>query len=197
MTLRAAGSCAEAIPLFEESRRLRPAPGKDFYLADCHEAAGRLKTAWSLFVDVVAAAEVMGKKALQKDAQVRVAQLEPRVPRLKVVVPAELRDLPGLTIELDGKPIPRAAWGTALWVDPGPHVVVAAAAGKQRVEAAATCAAGASIEVPVPVLPDVTETRSDGSLTARPWKSVSVHLWSTGERITSDGFGAARARQAA
>jgi hypothetical protein len=74
-----------------------------------------------------------------------------RAPQLTVTVAAANRDTPGLSVERDGVKIAAAAWGTALRLDPGSHVVVASAPGKKRWTQTVTLAA-APVTVTVPVL---------------------------------------------
>src|SRR6185369_5679854 len=55
-----AGKFAEACPKLEESQRLDPAMGTQFFLAGCYEKTGRPTSAWSLFLEVAAAAKAAG-----------------------------------------------------------------------------------------------------------------------------------------
>lgn len=58
--------------------------------------------------------------------------LAPRIPRLTIAVRQRLQ---GMTLLVDGDPLPEAGWGTALEVDPGSHIVRAQAPGYTVFEA--------------------------------------------------------------
>ena len=154
MKMRAAGACAEAIPIFERSQKEAPMAGIGLYLADCLEETGRLKSAWLLFLDVVASAEALGKKALEQNARARAAALEPRIPRLTVTVPSPLFAIAEIAITLDGKPLPQATWNKPLPVDPGDHIITASAPGKARVELTTTLTRS-PVDVTIPLLQDL------------------------------------------
>jgi hypothetical protein len=62
-------------------------------------------------------------------AQSHITALEPTLSHLVIQVPPT-SDLPDLEIKRDGSVIRRAAWGTSMPVDPGEHVIEAAAQGK-------------------------------------------------------------------
>lgn len=62
-------------------------------------------------------------------ATARQGALEPKLNRLTIVVPS-VADLPELELRRDGVPVPRAAWGSALPVDPGTHVIELRASGR-------------------------------------------------------------------
>lgn len=124
------GRYAEACPKLEESQRLDPAAGTQFFLADCYENTGRPTSAWSLFVEVAASARAAGNQVRESTARGRAAALERRLPRLTITVAPALSALPGLAITRNGVEIKQVAWGAAVPVDFGDHVVLAAAPGK-------------------------------------------------------------------
>lgn len=124
---------AEACPKFKESYDLDPGGGTLLNLADCYEKAGSIALAWSTFKEALVAARRDGRDERVKYASQHINELEPRLTYLDVQVPAGAR-VPGLTVFVDGAPLGDAAWGVALPVDPGPHVVRAEAPGKQAHE---------------------------------------------------------------
>jgi hypothetical protein len=180
--------CAEAIPLFEQSRRLGPGPGKDFNLASCYEVTGRWKSAWSLFLDAAEAAEVLGKKALARNARDHAAAIEPHLSRLTIVVPPAVRALPSLQIELDGQPLKDSTWNRPLPVDPGAHLIAVTATGKRRVELS-TPVDGPLIERTIPLLEDATPPRPPPP--AAPAEVVAVRF--TAFPVVQPGHPAPRA----
>ena len=75
------GDCQEAIPLLEDSLRLKPAGiGARFGLADCYERSGNLGRALELFQQAALEARATGKTHLEGDARARVASLLSRLP---------------------------------------------------------------------------------------------------------------------
>ena len=119
-----AGRYAEACLKFEDSLRLDPGVGTSFNLADCQEHLGLTASAWARFLEVASATKRAGQFERERVARARASALEPKLARLlvEVNVPVE-----GLVVDRDGLPVDPATWGTAVPVDPGPHVVEARA----------------------------------------------------------------------
>lgn len=126
--LSKAGRDAEACPKFEESQRLEPKLGTLLNLALCHEAVGRIATAWTELRAAAAQAGREGQKDRESFARDRAASLEKKLPYLVLVgagaTPA------GLTLTLDLQPIGASVLGAPIPIDPGEHVVVASAPGR-------------------------------------------------------------------
>ncbi len=122
-----AGDIAGACAKFRESDRLDPAVGTTFNIADCEERLGRLARAWTLFDEVAQRLTVADKR--RAVAQKRAAALEPRLPKLSVRLSANAPA--GARVVRDGVELGSASLGTALPVDPGEHVVVVSAAGRE------------------------------------------------------------------
>lgn len=127
--LMAAGQYAQACPKFEESYRLDPATGTLLNLASCHEKEGKLATAWAEFRDAITAARRDARPDRVKFATERANALEPILSRLILEVPESVR-VASLQVNLDGKPLGSASWGTPIPLDPGAHRVTAVAPGK-------------------------------------------------------------------
>ncbi|MGH7295439.1 MAG: hypothetical protein ACRELB_10925, partial [Polyangiaceae bacterium] len=123
------GEVAEACRKLEESRRLDPLPGTILNLAACHEREGLTASAMAEFREARALAERDHRDDRVAFAGEHLRALEPRLSVLVVLVPPEA-DVPGLAVLRDGVAIGRAAWGTRIPVDPGPHVVDVSAPGK-------------------------------------------------------------------
>jgi hypothetical protein len=143
---------AEACPKFEESLRLDHGMGTQFNLAHCWEKLGRTASAWALFLDVAAAAKAGNQQQREAAARERAKAIESRLTRLRIDVPnapAEAK------IERDGQDVGKAAWGMAVPVDPGTHVIRVSAPGKNtwtdEIEVPAT---SRTFSVTVPALTD-------------------------------------------
>jgi hypothetical protein len=128
--LARAGRWAEACPKLEESQRLDPALGTQFHLATCYESSGRPTSAWSLFLEVAAAAKATGQTVRESTARARAAALEPRLPRITVVLSRSAASIRDLEISRDGVTLKPVVLGTAVPVDFGSHVVRASAPNK-------------------------------------------------------------------
>jgi hypothetical protein len=139
----------QACPKFEESLRLNSGVGTMFNLADCLEHVGKTATAWARFLDASAGARAAGQADRERIARDRAAALEPKLSRLTIDVRSADT---GLEVRRDGQLIGRAAWGTAVPVDPGPHRVEASAAGKRPWSTNVEIGPKASIAVTVPPL---------------------------------------------
>jgi hypothetical protein len=128
-TLVDQGKYAEGCRKLEESQRLDPGGGTLLNLALCHEKEGRSATAWAEFTEALGIARKDDRPQRAEIAQQHIEALEPTLSRLTIQVPAG-SDLPDLEIKRDGTAIRRAAWGTAMPIDPGEHLVEAFALGK-------------------------------------------------------------------
>lgn len=125
-----AGKIDEACPKLEESQRLDPATGTLLALALCQEQQGKLATAWAAFADIEARSRLDGRADRERTAREHGSALRPRLSTVTVEVPKQAADTTGLTISIDGVPIGRGAWNSAIPVDGGDHVVEAAAPGR-------------------------------------------------------------------
>lgn len=128
-TLVDQGKIAEGCRKLEESQRLDPGGGTLLNLALCHEKEGRTATAWAEFTEALGIARKDDRPQRAEIAQQHIEALEPTLSRLIVQVPPA-SDLADLEIKRDGTAIRRAAWGTAMPVDPGDHIIEAFALGK-------------------------------------------------------------------
>ncbi|MEZ4372291.1 MAG: hypothetical protein R3B07_15805 [Polyangiaceae bacterium] len=96
-----AGDFETALNAFSASLASLPSPNTRLYVARCQRALGRIASAYTSFAQ----------------------ELEPRVPHLTIRVPSDLPD--DFALSLNGKALPRSAWGTTLEQDPGAVEIVA------------------------------------------------------------------------
>jgi hypothetical protein len=162
------GHTPEACAAFAESQRLDPAGGTLLRLALCHEAEGKLASAWLEFGEVIRVSKEGTGDAAKLQERVRLARehlaaIEPRVPKLAIVVPAGSR-VGGLTVTANGLPRDEGTWGVALPVDPGDVVVAATAPGRSESRTTVHVAEGQqqNVELPplAPVLPAASPPRA-------------------------------------
>jgi hypothetical protein len=149
------GRTAEACAAFAESQRLDPAGGTLLRLALCREAEGKLASAWLGYTEVVRTSrEGNGEAKLQERIRIareHLAAIEPRVPSLVIVVPAEAR-VAGLTVSANGLPRNEGSWGVPLPVDPGDVAIVASAPGRRDHRATVRLAEGQKQTLEIPLL---------------------------------------------
>jgi hypothetical protein len=150
--LMTAGRWADACPKLAESQRLDPSAGTLLNLATCYEKNGQLASAWVTYKEAATAAQRASEPDRAKLARSRVADLEPKLSTLTITVAAGA-DRPDLVVKRDGEVVGRPAWGTPIPVDPGPHVVEAAAPGRKPWKSQTDVSgAGAKAAVEVPPL---------------------------------------------
>ncbi|MBI4955560.1 MAG: hypothetical protein HY908_26305 [Myxococcales bacterium] len=159
--LMKAGDDAKACPLLEEAARLAPGIGILFRLAECYEHTGRTASAWTRYGEVVTQARAAKNDRQETTARDRVAALTPRLTRLRIEVPADVR-VAGLEVLRDGEVVGSGAWAVDLPVNPGEHVVAARAPGHADFETKVeTEGEGKVARVVIPKLPP-------GSGTSKP-----------------------------
>ena len=114
------GEIAPACRKFEESVRVERLGGSVLNLAFCHEAEGRIASAWSGFRDALSLARADKRKDREAIAEEHLRALEPQLPKLVVSLPQDAPALsPGLTLFINGEPLGAGAFGTELPLDPG------------------------------------------------------------------------------
>lgn len=152
------GDYGGACPKFAESQRLDPAPGTLLNLADCEEHLGHLSRAWDAWHEGIALLP-HGDERLAPARQ-RAQALESRLPRLLIRLAPGVP--PTAKLQCDTTEIGAASLGVPLPVDPGPHLVRAAAAGWTPSSTKVTLAEGETraIDVtlgpPLPAAPEAT-----------------------------------------
>ncbi len=127
-----AALCVEACDAFRRAFELYPAGlGALRNLAYVEKALGRVASAARHFRELARRAPLDPRPARQlwaDYARAELAVLTPRVPHLIVQLPTP--PPPGAVATLDDAVLPSEAWGAALDVDPGAHVVRAQAPGR-------------------------------------------------------------------
>jgi hypothetical protein len=184
--LMKAGRYPEACGKLESASRLYESSGLLLNLGDCYERVGRTASAWTEFGAAVTAAERAGRMDDIAEAQRRQTALEPKLSRLVIRVTA---DVPGMVVRRDGSELARGAWGEAVPVDPGEHVVIAEAVGRGGWTGKATVTnPGITVIVEVPALAPsaaaAAATRSIGTAADEPSSPAPRPYW-TGRRVAS------------
>src|SRR5258707_11096102 len=118
--LMSQGNYAQACPKFEASLKLDPGVGAMLNLADCYEKNGQTASAWAEFREASSAARAAGSRDREELSRQRASALEPKLSRLTIVAGKQ-----SAQVTRDGTPVDSAAFGTAMPVDPGKHVIEA------------------------------------------------------------------------
>src|SRR6478752_1716665 len=118
-----AGNAPAACPKLAESQRIDPSTGTLLALAMCHEADGKLASAWAEFITVEARARNEGRLDREQAAHARSQALRPRLSTLEIRVPAAVAALPGLEVRRDGAVQGSGAWNVVVPLDAGEHVI--------------------------------------------------------------------------
>lgn len=154
---------ASACRKLEEVTGLLPdAVGARETLGECYEKQGKLGSAWQQYTTAAQLASKQREVARAKAAERQAAALRARAATMIPEMPAEISDLPGLTVSVDGKPMARAQWGTGLPVDAGEHEVTVTAPGRRRFEKRWTAVNGTPTKVAVTGM-EVDTGAGDGS----------------------------------
>ena len=122
------GKCDEAIPHFVESLKLDAKAITLINLASCEEKTGRLADALGHWVEARARAMAENNGAIEEEAEKRARALEPRLPKLTVVV---VGAPPDVEVTRDGVALGSASMGVPLPLNPGAHTLVVRAKGHQ------------------------------------------------------------------
>lgn len=119
------GDYAAACPKFDASYKLDPALGTLLNLATCYEQNNQLASAWGRYRELVLLAGKINDTQRLAIATERATALEPRLPKLTIRLP--VKPVPGLVIKRDDVDVEEGVIGTAIYVDPGTHTIVASA----------------------------------------------------------------------
>src|SRR5882724_3542569 len=146
-----AGKAVEACPKFEASQQLDPGLGTMLNLAECYEKTGRTASAWAEYREAIPLARAAGSKARQDLAAERAQALQERLSTLTIRAMSGEDPNVHLEVRRDGVALQEAELGSPIPVDPGEHVIEAAAPGKQpwssKIQVGAD-AAKVAVEIP-------------------------------------------------
>lgn len=135
--LQREGKFAEALEKFQRAQRLFSAPTNLLRVAQCQAALHRLVEATTTYRTLINTPLPAGSPAAFQQAidqaRAELPQVEPRVPRIKIdILP---KDIPNLTVQVDGERVNPVLIGEPLARDPGTHRINAIAPGYAPAEA--------------------------------------------------------------
>ncbi len=184
----AAGKLAEACAAFDASNNLDPRAGTLISLGECREQNHQIASAWSAYKDALARVKDPRKREI---ASAKVAELEPRLSHLTIVVAAHKVD--GLVITRNGKPVDAAIWDRSLPVDGGDYAIVATAPGYDDWKTTVTVApekADAKAELPaLHARPAAAAAPPPTSVTEEPRETPAPSPWTPRRKIAIGAAG--------
>jgi len=195
-----AGRASEACPKLEESQRLDAAMGTLLALALCHEAEGKLASAWVEFSGVLSLAVREGHGERERLARERVEALKPRLSTLELRVPDAVRSINGLVVRQNDVVLGQEAWNQPVPVDGGEYRIRVQAPGfvawetiaQVKPEGDTVVQVIEALKLPVAPEPPPSQTRVAAPSKAEASQPVSTTDagWS-GVRWTGVGFAGA------
>lgn len=126
-----AGDCVQALDRFRRAYALLPAPTVALREARCLVKLGRLIEGSEKY-ESVRRFEESGStppafKRAAEEATEAIAELRERIPKLKLTIVGPGADSPDLVVHIDGNVVPSALLGVEQPIDPGDHILRAAA----------------------------------------------------------------------
>lgn len=145
---------AEACPKLEQVAELLPKqPAPHDTLGECYKALRRFGSAWEQFTVGQSMAQARGDLKRAAILAKKAKALEPKVAKIKIVVPPEMLTTEGVSISRDGTVQDKALWNTAMPVDTGDHVIEVNVPDREKWSKTITILAdGAELSVDVPPL---------------------------------------------
>jgi len=151
------GRWKEARALYARSLQLRPAPITRYSLGVAQKETGRYADALGSFRAFLAEPEAPATASYTEPARAAIATLEGQIGRVLITI--EPRAPAGLTLSIDGEPVPPTS-DTPRDIDPGAHDLVARAPGFRAGNAHFFVAANAGVAVALTLAPAASPTGS-------------------------------------
>lgn len=180
------GDYAAGCPKFEASFALFPSASTLLNIAKCHEHEGKLATAWKDYSQALALnRDTRGAERQQQLAAIAeegMRALEPRLPRLRIVVTGAP---PDVRVLRDKVQIPAPALGEALPVDPGQHEIRVSAPGRVTETRTVTLEEGktVTVEIALKEAPKASPAAAEGGVPTWVWVTGGAGLALTGASV--------------
>lgn len=129
MQLMRDGQFDRACPKLEEALAAEGTMIVRFRLAECYEQIGKLASAFTRYREVAGEAALTDASEREAFAKKKALELEPRVPRLKLLVPPEVGAVTTLNIAVDDQSIERNSWSNDIMLDMGTHAITVTGSG--------------------------------------------------------------------
>lgn len=161
------GKYEEACAKFAASQELDGGFGTLMNLGECFERRGMTASAWATFKEAAGLARNSNQTDRETAARDRATRLETSLSKVIVRAAPSVMETPGLTVRLNGTPLPRAVWGSAVPVDPGTQHLEVAAPGYRAWSATLNVPTGPG-QTPVDLPPLVREQAEGPGSTTLP-----------------------------
>jgi hypothetical protein len=187
------GDYAAGCPKFEASLALNPSPSTTLNIAKCHEHSGRIATAWEYYRRALElnlnrpTTDADRQKALHDIATEGMSALEPRLPKLRVVI---ANPPPALEVLCDGKQLSAVSLGQEVPVDPGRHQVSVSAPGYRAQTRTVVLGEGKAITVGITLEAEVPAGQRDPQVPQGGGIPTWVGLVTAGVGVVGVGVGA-------
>jgi len=153
ITALEAGDAELACKKLSASLKAEPSGGTALNFGRCNEMLGKTATAWAEYKRAATLFQASREEERRAFALERAAALEATLPRLVI----ELSAGADAVVRRDGTPVPAAALGTEVPVDPGEYTIEANSPGHRRWSTTVTVARGGGVaRVLVPALEPLT-----------------------------------------
>ncbi|MCK6588037.1 MAG: PEGA domain-containing protein [Polyangiaceae bacterium] len=147
------GDWAAGCPKFEASLELYISASTLLNIARCHEHHNKLASAWAAYRRaLVVNKETPGverRNALEEVARKGLAALEPRLPKLRIVIPVAPERL---EVTRNGQYVPLGMLGTSIPVDPGEHTIQVRAPGYRTERRSVKVAEGKTARIEIALI---------------------------------------------
>jgi hypothetical protein len=170
--LQRSGQFADALDKFQRAQQVFPAPTNVLRIAECDAALGRLVESAEAYREVLRTPLPAGAppafQAAVDQAKAELSQVDPRVPKLTVVVqPAGVQ---GPQMQIDGQSVPAALIGEPMPLDPGVHKLAVIAPGYASTEQSVELKEhdAKSVNVTLNAIPGVTYAAGTTPVPAAP-----------------------------
>ncbi len=185
VALRKQGRLDKACPLFERSQALDPARGTLLNIARCGSADNRLLDARNSYRRLLRESAAAGDRERLVIAQRELADVERRLPQLKIELSSRGKRRTRMAVRVDGTLIAAETLGMAVPVDPGRHMVRVTSPGYQTWTYTFAAVAGLRYAATVPALQRVVARAPSAFTTRRIWA-----LAGAGTAVVGVGLGA-------
>ncbi len=140
------GLYATACPKFEAAQKLDPNHVRTaISLAKCNDEWGKPATALEQLTTARQLAEAKSDQNKVQEIDGILAGLNPRVPKLRIIVPEKIALWPGLTVLRDGVTVPHSQWGQDIAVNPGIYKIEVSGLGRKTWKTTAEALKGATV----------------------------------------------------
>lgn len=162
--LKHAKDWSGALRLFRQVGSVRMTPQVRYHIASCEEKLGQLVVALGGYELALAQSEGMAPDFIST-VEAAISELKARIPKLTI---ERGEGAESAVIELDGVELGESSLGKLTPLDPGPHTVVATAAGYQKFQETVVLDEGTEEKFSVKLEPEIVEQQPEATPVVEP-----------------------------